>query len=85
MDQYKHPHESKHTIGEVLQWFDRLGVEFIKSIPKCAASETFAPDERLFEPHPRRTALDHFVMQSRMLLTGGREGGFFVMIGRKHA
>ena len=22
MDQYKNPHESKHTIGEVLNWFD---------------------------------------------------------------
>ena len=32
-DQYCHPHESKHTIGEVLQWFDRTGIEFLRGVP----------------------------------------------------
>lgn len=85
MDQYKHPHESKHTIGEVLRWFDSLGVEFVNSIPKAAASGRFSLQERLFEPNPRGSALDHMLVQLGMLLTGGREGGFFIMIGRKKA
>src|SRR5262249_7129041 len=33
MDQYNHPHESKHTFDEVLRWFDESGVEFVNSIP----------------------------------------------------
>lgn len=82
-DQYKHPHESKHTIDEVLGWFDRVGVEFVNSIPKAVASQSFSADERLFEPQPRGSVTDHFLVQAGMLLSGGREGGLFVMIGRK--
>jgi SAM-dependent methyltransferase len=83
MDQYKHPHESKHSFDEVLGWFDASGVEFVASIPRCLPTEKFSPDERLFAPRSRGTALDRFLVQLGMLLTGGREGGFFTMIGRK--
>jgi len=34
MDQYKHPHESTHTIREVIGWLDKAGLRFVKSIPK---------------------------------------------------
>ncbi len=85
VDQYKHPRESSHSIGEVLRWFERSGVEFVNSIPKCAAAGAFSPQEGLFELTPRGTPLDHFIVQSGMLLGGGREGGFFIMIGRKKA
>jgi SAM-dependent methyltransferase len=83
MDQYKHPHESKHTIGEVLEWFTRTGVTFVNGIPKCSATDTFSSAERLFEPSSPGRAVDHFVVQASLLLTGGREGGFFTMIGQK--
>jgi SAM-dependent methyltransferase len=83
MDQYKHPHESKHTYGEVLRWFDESGVEFLNSIPKATVADRFAADERLLEPHPRGSALDHVLVQLGILLGGGREGGFFLMAGRK--
>src|SRR5688572_27140702 len=58
MDQYKHPHESKHTLGEVLGWFDDAGVELIKSIPTSVGTERFARDEQLFVSSPRGSALD---------------------------
>lgn len=83
LDQYKHPHESKHTVGEVLRWFDDSGIDFVKSIPSLTGADLSQRDS-LFEPCPRGSAADHFVMQLTMLLTG-REGGFFVMIGRKRA
>ena len=83
MDQYKHPHESKHTIGEVLDWFDAAGVKFLNGIPKCAAGQRLSRNEPLFKASPRGTALDHAVVQLGMVFTGSREGGFFVMIGQK--
>ena len=83
MDQYRHPHESKHTIGETMRWFERTGFEFVNGIPKATAFASFASDERLFAANPRGSRLDHFVVQAGMLLSGGSEGGFFVMIGRK--
>ena len=83
MDQYKNPHESKHTIGEVLGWFDRTGFEFVNSIPKATIFDSFAPNEQLFATNPKGTWLDHFIVQTGMLLSGGREGGFFIIIGRR--
>ena len=83
MDQYKNPHESKHTFGEVIRWFDQEGVEFINSVPKATAFTLLSPEENLFEVNPRGRRLDHFFVQLGMLLRGGREGGFFLMIGRK--
>ena len=83
MDQYKHPHESKHTLGEVLQWFDQCGFDFVNGIPKLAGLEPFSPQEKLFQRSPAGNAFDHFLVQMNLLLTGGSEGGFFIMIGQK--
>jgi len=71
MDPYKNPHESKHTIDEVLSWFDRSGVEFVNSIPKGKALASFSPHEGLFEANPIGTRFDHFLVQMGMLLRGG--------------
>jgi len=83
MDQYKNPHESKHTIAEVLRWFDQTGFDFVNSIPKLKAFEAFSEKERLFKPNPKGNWLDHFLVQTRLLFTGSKEGGFFLMIGRR--
>jgi len=85
MDQYKHPHESKHSFGEVLEWFDKAGFDFTSSVPKARAFETFSEDEPLFAPRPRGSAVDRFLVQAGMALFGGREGGLFVMIGRRRS
>lgn len=84
MDQYKNPHESKHTIGEVLEWFNKTDVEFVNSVPKLSLSMAFSRNENLFSSNPKGTFIDHWLVQLGMLLGGGREGGFFVMIGRKN-
>lgn len=84
-DQYMNPHESKHTIGEVLGWFDKAGFDFVNSIPKPRAFDTFSEHEKLFEPNARGNPLDRFLVQARLSFTGGREGGFFIMIGKKRS
>lgn len=83
MDQYKHPHESKHSFGEVLRWFEQAGFQFVNSIPNAGVFEPFAADEKLFATKSPGSRLDHFLVQAGMLLGGGSEGGFFIMIGRK--
>jgi len=82
MDRFKNPHESKHSIAEVQRWFEVSGFEFMNSIPK-ASGEAFSATERLFEPHPKGTKFQQFAAQSKELLAGGRDGGLFIMIGRK--
>lgn len=83
MDQYQNPHESKHTMGEVLRWFNKTGYEFVNGIPKLKAFTAFAENEKLFRQHPAGNRFDRFITQAILLLTGAKEGGFFVMIGKR--
>jgi hypothetical protein len=71
-------------VDEVLGWFDAGGVDFLSSIP-AADGSPFTPSTRLFEPHPRGTRTGRVATQLEMLMTGGRDGGLFIMIGRKRA
>lgn len=82
MDQYKNPHESKHTFAEVQSWFRENGFTFMNSIPK-AQGEAFTEDEKLFEPHAEGTSFQHFLAQAGETVIGGRDGGFFIMIGKR--
>ncbi len=84
LDQYKHPRESKHTYGEVIDWFESNRFEFTFSIPKIDPTP-FNAAERLFERHSKGTKSDRFFTQLGMLLNGGADGALFVMIGRKAA
>jgi hypothetical protein len=81
MDQYKHPHESKHSYNEVMEWFEACGFEFLFSIPKIEPGP-FLPDEKLFVAHDKGTKVDRFLTELGMLLRGGADGGLFIMIGR---
>ncbi len=81
-DQYRHPHETRHSVDEVLGWFDNRGVDFLSAIP-AADGTPFSAATRLFEPHPRGTSTMRLATQLQTLLTGGRDGGLFIMIGRK--
>jgi SAM-dependent methyltransferase len=84
-DQYLNPHESKHTVDEVLQWFTETGFEFVNSLPKSVLFDGSPRHEALFERHRPGGRFEHLLAQLRLALAGGREGGFFVMIGRKNA
>jgi len=81
-DQYEHPHETKHSMDEVLRWFGKYGVDFVNGIPHVDGTE-FSEREQLFQPHSAGTTLARIAAQSAMLLSGGKDGGLFIMIGRK--
>ncbi|OGJ56321.1 hypothetical protein A3D88_01525 [Candidatus Peribacteria bacterium RIFCSPHIGHO2_02_FULL_52_16] len=83
-DQYKNPHESWHSVDEVLGWFDETHVKFLSGVPAIAAN---LPGEeaglRLFEEHPKGSALQHAMKQLGWMFTIGREGGLYVLVGEK--
>lgn len=81
MDQYKHPHESKHSYDEVMAWFESNHFEFLSSIPKIGGG--FSSDEQLFVRHENGTKFGRLLTQLEMLLQGGADGGLFIMIARK--
>jgi SAM-dependent methyltransferase len=83
MDQYKNPHESKHTIGETLRWLDEIGFSFVKSIPHSVPFMPFSEGEQLFEPERAGNWLERAVVELGMITQGSEEGGFFVVIGQR--
>ncbi|HVI07395.1 MAG TPA: class I SAM-dependent methyltransferase [Candidatus Binatia bacterium] len=81
-DQYKHPHESKHTYSELLDWYESNGFEYLSSIPKIDPGP-FTDEEKLFEPHDKGTKFTRWMTEMEMLMTGGADGALYIMIGRK--
>jgi carbamoyltransferase len=84
-DQYCHPHETAHTLSEVLGWMEADGLEFVNSIPKPEVGPVLTPDEQLFAPRPPGTAVSRFLSQLADVGSGYREGGFFIIIGRRRS
>ena len=82
-DQYKHPHESKHTIGETLGWIDKIGFRFVKSIPRSKPFAPFRADESLFDPELPGNTVERFLAETGAVLRGSREGGFFIVIAQR--
>jgi len=82
MDQYKHPHETKHSIDELLRWFDAEGFDFASCLPTIGDTE-FSEDMKLFELSSPGTYLDRLSTEIELLLSGGPDGGLYIMIARK--
>jgi SAM-dependent methyltransferase len=82
MDQYRHPHETRHSMDEVLEWFNAEAFDFTASIPTIGDTG-FSERTPLFEVRSAGRRRDRLSSEIEMLLTGGKDGGLFVMIGRK--
>ena len=83
MDQYKNPHESKHTVGEVIGWLKAIGFEFVHAIPKTVPFTELQDNEKLFKPERLGTAAERLIVNLGEIVTGHREGGFFIIIARR--
>jgi SAM-dependent methyltransferase len=83
MDQYQNPYEVKISVGEVLAWFRKNGIEYVNSIPKIRLGEGFSVGERLFQTRHPGTPVENWLCQLGWILTQEREGGFFITIGKK--
>ena len=83
MDQYKNPHESKHTIGETVGWFEDEGFDMIKTIPKTKLFSNWSENELLFVKDEIAAPGELLLTELSMVTSGSREGGFFIVIGKK--
>ena len=82
-DQYLNPHESKHTISEVIKWYEDNGFDFVKSIPKSRMFQNFSINEQLFSPDDPWTPFERFLVESAMVATNHKEWWFFIVIWKK--
>ncbi len=83
-DQYYNPHETWHSIDEVLGWFDECGIDYLNCAPPIL--DTDGEDALSYaaatDPGDRYRRL---VTQMSWLGTIAREGALFDMFGRKRS
>ena len=79
-DQYKNPHETSHTLNEVLIWFKKYNVEFISSIP----FNNFLSGSNIFEKKGNIKNLFLKELLMAFSLSQIKEGGFFIVVGKKN-
>ncbi len=81
-DQYFNPHETWHSIDEVLGWFAENGVEYLNCSPPILDTDgEDAPG--LFSPTAPGSQYQRLVTQVSWIGTIAREGALFAVIGRR--
>jgi len=83
LDQYAHPHETRHSVDQVLRWFEEEGVDFASAAPPIRLGEPFDLKRPLFARSPRGSRFEHWLVQCWWLRTISHEGALFDIIGRK--
>ena len=79
-DQYKNPHETSHTLKEVKSWFKKYNIEYITSIP----FEEINLETNIFTSKNSNKQNSFFKELALMFSSSQiKEGGFFVIIGKK--
>ncbi len=81
-DQYYNPHETWHSLGSVLEWFDEFNIEYVNTSPPVLGTKG-EDAETLFEATDRGSAYQRLVTQLSWLGTIAREGALFDVIGRR--
>ena len=82
-DQYMHPEEHCHSVGEVRRWFAENDIEFVRNYP----STVFGDDEppSLYEPAADAWAPETWAAQLGWMWSLGGEGGLFMSVGRRRS
>jgi len=82
-DQYKNPHETLHTYSEVIDWFTESNIEFLSSIP--FGIESNIHETKIFSKVEIKKGFGLFLEEFIQMFKFNqiREGGFFIMIGKK--
>ncbi len=81
-DQYYNPHETWHSIDEVLDWFRENGVAYLNCRPRLVGPDG-TDSSGLFAETTPGGRLQRIANQLSWIGTIAREGGLFVVIGRR--
>ena len=79
-DQYQHPEEHRHTVGEVQSWFAENGVRYLRCYPSAMIGDN--PKE-LFSAASDNWQFESILSQIGWMRTIGKEGGLFMTIGER--
>ena len=81
-DQYYNPHETWHSVDDVLAWFAENDIEFLNCSPAVFDSTTETA-EGLFDRCDPGSRYQRIVTQLSWLGTIAREGALFDLVGRR--
>lgn len=81
-DQYRNPHETWHSIDEVLGWFDECGLEYLNCVPSILGTSGEDATSYFAETTPG-TRGKRVISQLSWLFTIAREGALFDLVGRR--
>jgi ubiquinone/menaquinone biosynthesis C-methylase UbiE len=79
-DQYQHPEEHSHTVGEIRRWFFENEVEYLRSFPSTVLDDE---SQDLFGSAVDDWKIERWIAQLGWMWTLSGEGGLFVAIGRR--
>jgi ubiquinone/menaquinone biosynthesis C-methylase UbiE len=79
-DQYQHPEEHRHTLGEVQGWFAENDIEYLRAYPSALLA---AESDDLFASDGDIWNAEQWLAQLGWMKKLGHEGGLFVTIGRR--
>jgi SAM-dependent methyltransferase len=79
-DQYHHPCETRHTLGEVQRWFANNDIEYVRTYPSALLSND---SDDLFASCGDAWAPEQWLAQLGWIKSLGHEGGLFVAVGRR--
>jgi ubiquinone/menaquinone biosynthesis C-methylase UbiE len=90
-DQCMNPHETTHTIGEVMKWFRKNNVSYVSSIPDIKVlGKKFDQHHIRLNSNPFHSKTSkwpngfaNLLKQFIWMFTQKDTGGYFVMIGKK--
>ena len=66
-DQYEHPVERKHTLDEVISWFEKNSIDFVGSIPNANFDDGYTSISNM--DGDKGTLFERFFSQIWMLLS----------------
>jgi 2-polyprenyl-3-methyl-5-hydroxy-6-metoxy-1,4-benzoquinol methylase len=83
-DQYLHPHESTHTMGEVIKWFEQNSIEFTQTIPSSRLfDESNTEIAGVWNKEKKPNIIKRTIKQASWIATTHHEGGYWITFGRK--
>lgn len=82
-DQYLHPEEHRHTLGEVQAWFRENEVEYLRSYPSALLGARQPRGDELFSPAEDNWWPEGVLAQIGWMSSLAAEGGLFIAIGRR--
>lgn len=78
-DQYEHPHETTHSVGEALSWIADAGLAFVRTVPSIDGDAGGSP----LRADPPPTRARRWIGEATWIVRLAREGGYYLLVGKR--